>query len=118
MEPALRLEATIVTTVDQLIYTRGVRIDGRDLNTLTDAGFYCGLGLGNAPHGGFWHVEVQRFQDDASYITQRLTEMAPANNASTVYNRTCVGGVWGPLVQVYTSANPPPRAAAAAAPAA
>lgn len=98
-----------MTTVDQLIYTRAITLaQGTNLNDVRDAGFYQGLGLGNAPHGGFWYVEVQRAADDASYVTQRLTELAPGNGASTVYIRTCIGGNWGPLVQLYTSANPPP----------
>lgn len=89
-----------MTTVDQLIYTRAVTLSqGTNLNDVHDAGFYQGLGLGNAPHGGFWYVEVMRATDDASYVTQRLTELAPANGVSTVYIRTCIGGNWGPLTQ-------------------
>ncbi|MGF6356757.1 hypothetical protein ABIE27_004681 [Paenibacillus sp. 4624] len=68
-----------------------------DLNTLTSAGQYDGIGFRNGPLGsvdGIWFfVEVMVHSSGLGYIVQRATRLEVAG--PTMYVRTCVNSVWG-----------------------
>lgn len=73
-------------------------ITGQDLNTITQAGFYDGERMTNAPTVAWYYIEVFRHSNSDGYILQRATTLS--GSIPSLYERTRVGGTWSAWVQV------------------
>ncbi len=89
-----------MTTVDQLIYTRAVTLRRAPISTMsTMPGFLSGTWLRLTRLTGVTGTSKSCAHGRSVYVTQRLTELAPASGVSSVWIRTCIGGSWGALTQ-------------------
>ena len=59
--------------VNTIKYVRAINITGTDLNNITDAGFYDGVDMTNAPTEGFYYITVERFSGDTAWVHQTAT---------------------------------------------
>ncbi len=92
--PAYKLTVAGRTYVDQFQYVQGIQISGANLNDYTDAGFYAGSGLGNAPDPyGWYYVTIER-HSDASWVHQTATSYGAGNTGNRIYSRTKEAGSW------------------------
>ncbi|ACL57408.1 tail fiber domain-containing protein [Methylobacterium nodulans] len=62
-----------------------------DLNTLTEAGFYDGAGMVNAPTADWYHIEVQTHSNSPLYCKQTITQLSAGRKT---YQRTRDAGNW------------------------
>jgi hypothetical protein len=88
---------------NQLQYTRAIDISSTDLNNLTDAGFYNGITLTNAPTTGWFYITVERYVSDALWVKQTATSLGSGNTGNITYTRTRQNGTWGSWVQLATT---------------
>lgn len=99
-----RLFVDKLSTLNQLIYTRAIDLTtetpGYNLDNLTDAGFYDGVGFTNAPNSGYFYVDVKRFHENDNYCLQVATSFGVGNDPNITYSRVKVGGVWGVWVSM------------------
>lgn len=89
-------------TTDGLTYKRATALaDATDLNTITDAGFYSGDNLTNAPFGAAtsFHIQVYRSDADANNVLQ----IATGFDVGTTARRWRVGGTWSGWVRLADS---------------
>lgn len=77
------------------------RITG-DLNNVTDVGFYDGSGLTNAPTAGWYLYIVNRYGDDAGWVSQEAISFGSGNITNRKYIRTKAGGDWTAWKEVLT----------------
>lgn len=92
--PAYKLTVAGRTYVDQLQYNQAIQISGTDLNGWTDAGFYAGSGLGNAPDPYGWYFITVERHSDASWAHQTATSYGAGNTGNRIYSRTKEAGSW------------------------
>lgn len=79
----------------------GEIITGKDLNTLTENGVYCGSGLVNAPFSSsdWWYIFVQNLTNNS---VNYLTQFAVAVNQQATYQRGRRNGAWDPWQRTAT----------------
>lgn len=82
-----------LTTVG-LKWTKAIQLAvSTDLNNVTDAGFYDGQTLTNAPDAGWWYILVQQHSNGANWIVQTAWELDTAS-VDTMYVRWRRSGTW------------------------
>ena len=92
--PTYKLTVAGRTYVDQLQYVQGIQISGANLNDYTDAGFYAGSSLGNAPDPYGWYFVTVERHSDASWVHQTATSYGAGNTGNRIYSRTKEAGSW------------------------
>lgn len=92
--PSQLLEVNGRARVDRFQYIQGIDLSNNNLNDYTDAGFYIGSTITNAPNTGWFYVTVER-HSDANWVHQTATSYGAGNTANEVYTRTKVSGTWG-----------------------
>jgi len=90
------------TKTDQLTYTKSIDISSLNANDITDAGFYSGDGVTNAPANGWHYYTVQRYVNSADYVCQIATDLTTNTNT---WIRTRKGGTWGSWYKFWTTEN-------------
>ncbi|HEY7507019.1 MAG TPA: pyocin knob domain-containing protein [Nitrososphaera sp.] len=91
-----------LTTVG-LKWTRAIQLAvSTDLNTITDAGFYDGQTLTNAPDTGWWYILVQQHSNSANWVTQTAWELDSAG-ADQMHVRWRRDGTWTAWRQILNS---------------
>ena len=91
--PSASLDRTGYWTCNGFKYVKSTSFAG-DLDNLSDAGFYDGSALGNAPNTGYFHIEVFRYSVDTSWVVQRITSFGAGNTGNITYQRTKESGTW------------------------
>jgi cytoskeletal protein CcmA (bactofilin family) len=92
--PSVPLDINGQAKVSGLVYTKAIAVDGSDLNSLTNAGFYDGGSLTNAPTSGYYYITVERYDSDANYVHQTATSFGSGNTGNRVYTRVYIAGSW------------------------
>ena len=94
-------------TSQGLNYGKAINYTG-DLNDLTEAGFYDGDDLINAPTNGWFHYSVQRHiysdSDSDSWVFQTATGFGAPFTTGT-YTRTKSNGSWQPWRRIWDDGN-------------
>jgi predicted heme/steroid binding protein len=103
--PAYKLTVAGRTYVDQFQYNQGIPISGTNLNDWTDAGFYAGSGLTNAPEAVGWYFVTVERHSDSSWVHQTATSYGAGNTANRVYTRVKSGGTWGAWKELADNAS-------------
>lgn len=92
--PSQKLDVAGRARVDRFQYQQGIDISNLNLNDYTDAGFYIGSGIANAPDPvGWYYVTVER-HSDASWVHQTATSYGAGNTGNRIYSRTKEAGGW------------------------
>lgn len=103
--PSQKLDVAGRARVDRFQYQQGIDISNLNLNDYTDAGFYIGSGIANAPDPvGWYYVTVER-HSDASWVHQTATSYGAGNTANRVYTRVKSANVWGSWKELADSAS-------------
>jgi len=103
--PTQKLEVNGRTLVNEFQYTKGISIGDSDLNTISNAGFYMGSALTNAPDpSGWYYVTVERYTSD-DWVHQTATSFGAGNTPNLIYSRVKVGGTWSAWKQITTSSD-------------
>jgi len=90
-------------TSQGLTYGKAINYTG-DLNDLTEAGFYDGAELINAPINGWFHYSVQRHANNDYWVVQTATGFGGPFTTET-YIRTKSYGIWQPWVKLLDTGN-------------
>jgi len=99
------IDPNSISVIDRLRYTRAIDITGTNLDDYTNAGFYNGSSMTNAPNSGWFWVTVERYTADAGWVHQTATSFGSGNTANIVYTRTKTGGVWQSWKQLMDTAG-------------
>jgi hypothetical protein len=99
------IDPNSISVIDRLRYTRAIDISGTNLDDYTNAGFYNGSSMTNAPNSGWFWVTVERYTADAGWVHQTATSFGSGNTANIIYTRTKTGGVWQPWKQLMDTAG-------------
>ena len=103
--PSQKLTVAGRTNVDQFQYNQGIPISGTNLNDWTDAGFYAGSGLTNAPEAVGWYFVTVERHSDSSWVHQTATSYGAGNTANRVYTRVKSSGTWGAWKELADNAS-------------
>jgi len=90
------------TFTDGLIYTKAKNISFLNLNDFTEAGFYNGNDMLNAPDLGWYWVTVERYSGNDSWVHQTATSLGSGNIANRIYTRVKNANVWGSWEELTT----------------
>ena len=82
--------------VNQFEYTRAIEVSNTDLDNLTNAGFYNGIQLTNAPGVGWYYITVERYTSDANWVKQTATSFGAGNTGNITWTRTRELNIWQP----------------------
>jgi hypothetical protein len=99
------IDPNSISVIDRLRYTRAIDITGTNLDDYTNAGFYNGSSMTNAPNSGWFWVTVERYTADTGWVHQTATSFGSGNTANIVYTRTKTGGIWQPWKQLMDTAG-------------
>jgi hypothetical protein len=102
--PSQLLDVNGRARVDRFQYIQGIYIGNLNLNDYTDAGFYNGDNMSNAPNSGWFFVTVER-HSDANWVHQTATSYGAGNTANEVYTRVKSSGTWGAWKQLGDAAS-------------
>lgn len=84
----------------QRISPRGAKLDGADLNFVTDAGFYSGVNMSNTPGGAtdFFFLLVEAYNADSTWVQQTASEFANSSGGASSGRRAWIrqrqGDAW------------------------
>lgn len=103
--PSQKLDVAGRARVDRFQYQQGIDISNLNLNDYTDAGFYIGSGIANAPDPvGWYYVTVER-HSDANWVHQTATSYGAGNTGNRIYSRVKEAGAWGAWKELADNAS-------------